>query len=1026
MTVIGKAIVVGCALGMACGGCDGSRHEPHSTEDRGALAARSAACTLTLPFGSDASRFVVGANGSLQLGDRVVASQPIENMGAGGTQIGVDARVGDVYSASQIALRDRATVTGSVFTTVPLSTAPASRVLGPVNTHAVLTPAATQSIAANFPASGDVDVLLEPGQAAQPAPGRYRNVQVRSRATLSLRSGTYYFESLGVIEPQATVSLDERLGPVIIFVNQPLTFRGVVVSNLGQPDWLIAVIGGGTVTIESPFQGTILAPLAAMNLGTGGLSHTGAFYARDVLAQPGTHFTQHTSSALSHCSTVLGGQRARDLNAREIAVTFDPVTAVPVPSTFLHGVDSCLDTIAQPVGGPGPDGRQKFQLAANPGCGKPLLFCDAATGQVLSPQPTLTQLNAAPPPGSTCRAQASVDRCLCPVNPASLGAACAFSSDCPNGQVCATICAGPNCSVPRRCGTYEAGCDGLPELANCQDLEVCADPESVGSFTLPELQSRFKSPDAPPTPGNTPPPVPTQVDHFTGVETLLAAGRSGLPCGLEPARAGLPVVDQSGDNGAGEGKDNWGVRFVPTLSQQTASHTLEPFGVALPSFNASAGLAIVATVFGQDITVLNAQATLAAELCHTTATVKILVGAENAEAPADDLETGADAEKACQDAENFLERATTVMNWGEGQVLAAIDELQQRGPNAGLCGQMNREFPGLALDCAGAPAASAARIIDTLADQYHDTARDAIARANAYADRLAATAVAGGEHTFFNEPVEVMGAEASFPIGPFVVTIGGSVNATFKVTGTPRLDLETHPGRPVKIGAGFTITPSATVDATAFLGVGIAVVTIGIEGKVQLIGIDIPVTAEVAVQSQLGTDPRNPANDGYPFGSLAARAGGEFAALTPHRFGWDSSWSLHGEVDIRSFLSGELNGFVRIDFLFFSKTFRRHIVSWSGIDPEKFGIPPVIPLFALDGPLPFRGPPPVQTAPRFAYVDPPPGAQITLGTPPPPPPPPTDAGVDGGLNLPPQSPVGVKNLSGLTESTAVLCGEPPR
>jgi hypothetical protein len=596
--VVVSCVVLGCWSG--CASRDASPTEQISVVEDG-LIARAGVCALTLPFGTDASRFVLGANGSMQLGDRVRASDPIENMGNHGTQIGVDAQVGDIYSVSQITLRDRTTVNGSVFTTVPLSTTPASRVLGPVNTRSVLTPASTLSLPANFPASGDVDVLLEPDQSAQLAPGRYRNARVKSRATLSLRTGTYFFESFGVIEPQARVVLDERQGPVIIFVNDPITFRGVVQSNLGQPDWLIGVVGQGTVTIESSFQGTILAPLAAINLGTGELAHTGAFFARDVLAQPGTTFTRRTSSALSRCSTVLGGRRSQDLTSLEQALTFDPVTGRPFPGTFVHGIDQCLNMATEQTNDlPDAEGLATFRVVANSSCSTPLLFCDPDTGKVLSPQPTVAQLNAPPPAGSTCRAQPAVDRCLCPVSPTSLGAACNFNSDCPSGTVCATVCSGPGCSVPRRCGTYDAGCDGLPALANCQDLEICPDPESVGTVTLDDLKSALEPPTAP-TLGSTPQPAQKPVDRFDSAAALIAAAKSGDSCVFLPVEAGLPVVDQGVENGTRQGEDSWGIRFTPTLSQKTASTTLEPFGVVIPSFNASAGLDIVATVFGQDI-----------------------------------------------------------------------------------------------------------------------------------------------------------------------------------------------------------------------------------------------------------------------------------------------------------------------------------------------------------------------------------------------------------------------------------------
>jgi hypothetical protein len=418
--------------------------------------------------------------------------------------------------------------------------------------------------------------------------------------------------------------------------------------------------------------------------------------------------------------------------------------------------------------------------------------------------------------------------------------------------------------------------------------------------------------------------------------------------------------------------------------------------------------------------VLSAQATTAVDVCHAKADVSVTVGPFG-ESPGLRLETSSAAEKQCSEAKAFLERATTIMNWSEAQVLAVIDHFENLGPDLVLCRQMAAEFPDFSppLNCAGEPVASARRIVDRLREQYLTAASDAIGRAGAYASALAGIdSVSTTNVVFFDKQLEVLGAEANFPIGPFVVTVGGSVEARLSVTGSPRLDLASPPGGEATIGAGFTVTPSASVTATAIIGVGFVVVTVGVEGRVHLISIDVPVTTKVAVHSRPTEDPRVPANDGYTNELLSNQPG--FSLLKPQRYGWDSAWSLDGNLEIGSFLSGELNGFVRIKFVFFSKTFRRKIASWKGIPPQELGLEPVIPLFALESPLPFSGVvPPILTAPRFAYVNPPTGSAIAIAPSPPPPPPPSS---DGGVVLEPPSPVAVRNLNGLVEDTTTsLC-----
>ncbi|HEY5449839.1 MAG TPA: hypothetical protein VIQ54_13885 [Polyangia bacterium] len=263
-----------------------------------ALTATTATITVSVPRNIDVGGCVLAAGNSVTLFDRSVVSDPICNVGGGGTTIGVDARTAAVLTRSALVTRDRAFVNGKVETTVAVQKAPTSTIVGPIDTHATFDPVGTETRTVVFPAAPDVDVTLVPDQIASRDPGRYRNLTIATRARLNLRSGTYYFESMGVIEPQAVIALDERSGPVVIYVKQPFVFRGAVVSNIGQPDWLIGVTGTGTVSIEAPFQGSILAPGCRIVIGTGETSHSGAFAARDIELQPGVRVTFRPSSEL--------------------------------------------------------------------------------------------------------------------------------------------------------------------------------------------------------------------------------------------------------------------------------------------------------------------------------------------------------------------------------------------------------------------------------------------------------------------------------------------------------------------------------------------------------------------------------------------------------------------------------------------------------------------------------------------------------------------------------------------------------
>jgi hypothetical protein len=282
---------------LTLAGCQSQSGETVDS-NRSALTATTATITVSVPRNIEVGGCVLAAGNSISLLDRSNVADPICNVGGAGTTIGVDARTAAVLTRSLLITRDRAFVNGKVETTVPVQKAPTSTIAGPIDTHAIFDPVASETRTVVFPSAPDVDVILEPDQVASRDPGRYRNLTIRSRARLNLRSGTYFFESLGVIEPQSVIALDERSGPVIVYVKQPFVFRGAVVSNIGHPDWLIGVTGTGTVTIEAPFQGTVLAPACRIVVGTGETTHSGAFAARDIELQPGVRVVFRPSSEL--------------------------------------------------------------------------------------------------------------------------------------------------------------------------------------------------------------------------------------------------------------------------------------------------------------------------------------------------------------------------------------------------------------------------------------------------------------------------------------------------------------------------------------------------------------------------------------------------------------------------------------------------------------------------------------------------------------------------------------------------------
>ena len=357
--------------------CTRGEPPPEVTTRTAALsaAARTAVLNMVVPRGSAVGTFVLAANGSLLLDDRSVVSAPVSNLGAAGTNVGADAHASGISSQSTLTVRDRAVISGPINVTAPIQASSTSHVTGPVNTHAVLTPPQQQTVTVQFPAGDIQDEILQPSQVASAAPGRYGAMTVNSGAHLHLASGTYYAETIDV-EPQAFLDLDERLGPVVIYVNQPFAFRGSVTTNVAGPNLLIGVVGSGTISIASSFQGTILAPNASLLLGTGGLTHTGAFFAHDIEVQPGVTVVFHASAGLPACDDG-NACTGRDVLQGNKCVGTDPaLLGVPASDSSR----SCPDG-SKPIGCRAYDcssGLPTGTWLAAPVCGPSYPICTAA------------------------------------------------------------------------------------------------------------------------------------------------------------------------------------------------------------------------------------------------------------------------------------------------------------------------------------------------------------------------------------------------------------------------------------------------------------------------------------------------------------------------------------------------------------------------------------------------------------------------------------------------------------------------
>jgi hypothetical protein len=133
-------------------------------------------------------------------------------------------------------------------------------------------------------------VSLEPDQKLDLQPGTYSSLNVKSRSTVVLHTGVYLFTGSITLEPQSVLSIDSANGPVQVYLQGNLTYRGSIRSaTIGIPQLLVGKLGTGSLMLEASFTGALIAPQADIALQAarpGG--HRAIIYGRSVRAEPDT------------------------------------------------------------------------------------------------------------------------------------------------------------------------------------------------------------------------------------------------------------------------------------------------------------------------------------------------------------------------------------------------------------------------------------------------------------------------------------------------------------------------------------------------------------------------------------------------------------------------------------------------------------------------------------------------------------------------------------------------------------------
>lgn len=289
-------LTIGVLFAGACGG----REEAPPPPSVGAIAFTAVSeptpnvnVRLSLPSAHGLSEVALSAGDRLSLGDAVTvtgaeapeAPAMLVNRGKAETELGAEARTGHVISNAIVRLRSRSRVDGDVRSAAMIERQDGVVVTGlsvpnePPAMRDLLLPLSVQP--------GSTYVHLEPGQSLALAPGRYAALIVKSRSVVRLEAGKYEFDRIQ-IEPQAEIRVNTQGGPVLALVKSSIDFKGTIGTIGPRGAFLLGYTGVQPVSIESGFDGSILAPFADLRLAPTYAGHRGSFFGKSVRVEART------------------------------------------------------------------------------------------------------------------------------------------------------------------------------------------------------------------------------------------------------------------------------------------------------------------------------------------------------------------------------------------------------------------------------------------------------------------------------------------------------------------------------------------------------------------------------------------------------------------------------------------------------------------------------------------------------------------------------------------------------------------
>lgn len=252
---------------------------------------QAVAFSLQVPRGTAVADTMMSATGDLTIDDRSTLGEPgklstIASTGPDTSEFGagVNAFTNIVSEGSVDFLRSQSTVYGHITTEGTVLKQDNVSTPGGITEHASVN-SVTTSWTVPWPSTADAPINLPPDAPnLELAPGSYSSLVGYSRATLTLRSGTYFFNSF-VLEPEVKFRVQAGGGPVLIYVRDALRLNvGVTYLSGQEGQVLFGYLGTDAPLFREGLAASVVAPNASIELRrpNSGTEFRGSYFGKAV------------------------------------------------------------------------------------------------------------------------------------------------------------------------------------------------------------------------------------------------------------------------------------------------------------------------------------------------------------------------------------------------------------------------------------------------------------------------------------------------------------------------------------------------------------------------------------------------------------------------------------------------------------------------------------------------------------------------------------------------------------------------